>query len=61
MQSKDFYCASNKLDKIKCKHQCFDCKGYGEKPKNNNKNVIQKSTGEALTDSDRRWKKKTQR
>ena len=33
MQSKDFYCASNKLEKIKCKSQCFECIGYGEKQK----------------------------
>ena len=30
MQRKDFYCASNKLEKIKCKFQCLDCKGYGD-------------------------------
>ena len=33
MQNKDFYCASNNLEKIKCKFQCFDCKGYEERPK----------------------------
>jgi hypothetical protein len=43
MQSKDFYCASNKLENIKCKFQCLDCKGYGEKYKSNSLNMCEHS------------------